>query len=92
MMAPMADSVEPGLTIRCQQVVELVTDYLEGALDSTTRTELEAHLELCPACAEYVRQMQATLRMVGHVPLESLSTQAKADLIAAFRELPPHSE
>jgi len=92
MMAPMADSVEPGLTIRCQEVVELVTDYLEGALDTATRTELEAHLELCPACAEYVRQVRSTLRMVGHVPLDSLSAAAKSELIHAFRDLPTRSE
>jgi anti-sigma factor RsiW len=92
MMAPMADSVEPGLTIRCEQLVELVTDYLEGALDSETRTELEAHLALCPACSEFVRQMQATLRMVGHVPLATLSPTAKADLLVAFRDLPRGGE
>ena len=75
--------------LSCQELVELVTDYLEGALDSATRAELEAHLELCPACAEYLRQMETTLRMVGHVPLDSLSEAAKADLMAAFRDLPP---
>ena len=87
-MIPMADGAEPGLTIRCQQVVELVTDYLEGALDSATRTELEAHLALCPGCAEYVHQIRVTLRMVGHVPLDSLSPTSKAGLLAAFRDLP----
>lgn len=91
-MTSMADTPEPGVTIRCQQVVELVTDYLEGALDSATRAELEAHLELCPACAEYLRQMETTLRMVGHVPLDSLSETAKTDLMAAFRDLPPRPQ
>lgn len=92
MMAPMADSVEPGLTIRCQEVVELVTDYLEGALDSGTRIELEAHLTLCTACAEYVRQLKTTLQMVGQAPLDSLSPAAKSELIAAFRDLSTRSE
>ena len=92
MMAPVADNVEPGLTIRCQEVVELVTDYLEGDLDSATRSELEAHLALCPACAEYVRGLKTTLQLVGHVSLDSLSATAKSDLIAAFREFPTRSE
>ena len=89
-MTPMADGAEPGLTIRCQQVVELVTDFLEGVLDSATRSEFEAHLGLCPGCAEYVHQMQVTLRMVGQVPLDSLSTTSKADLLAAFRDFSAH--
>ena len=91
-MIPMADGAEPGFTIRCQQVVELVTDYLEGVLDSATRSEFEAHLALCPGCAEYVHQMQVTLRMVGQVPLDSLSPTSKAGLLAAFRDLPSRGD
>ena len=75
---------EPELT--CRELVELVTDYLEGVLDAPTRAELEAHLQLCDACAEYVRQMRITMQMVGTVPLESLSTDTRADLLAAFRD------
>ena len=81
-------SVEPGMTIRCQEVVELITDYLEGQLDETTRTELEAHLPLCEGCDEYLRQMRTTIQALGHVPLDSLSDTAQADLLAAFRDFP----
>ena len=81
-------SVEPGMTIRCQEVVELITDYLEGQLDGPTRTELEAHLPLCEGCDEYLRQMRATIQALGHVPLERLSETAQADLLAAFRAFP----
>ena len=80
--------IEPGMTIRCQEVVELITDYLEGQLDGPTRTELEAHLPLCEGCGEYLRQMRATIRALGHVPLDSLSETAQADLLAAFRDFP----
>jgi hypothetical protein len=89
-MTHMADGAEPGFTIQCQRVVELVTDYLEGVLDSATRSELEAHLALCPGCAEYVHQMQVTLQMVGHVPLDSLSPNPKAGLLVAFRDFSGH--
>lgn len=81
-------SAEPGTTITCQEVVELVTDYLEGTLDEATRVEIEAHLELCPGCEQYLRQMRATLQTLGGIPLDSLSDEAKADLLAAFRERP----
>ena len=75
----------PGTTITCQQVVEIVTDYLEGALDDATRAELEGHLALCPHCATYLDQMRQTIDELGHVPVETLSEQAQSDLVAAFR-------
>jgi anti-sigma factor RsiW len=75
----------PGLTVACQQVVELVTDYLEGALDEDVATALEAHLGLCSGCAEYIEQMRATIRALGHVPVETLSEAAQVDLVQAFR-------
>ena len=75
----------PGTTISCQQVVELVTDYLEGELDEATRTEMEAHLALCPGCDAYLTQMRATIDKLGHVPVGTLSEQAQDDLMNAFR-------
>jgi anti-sigma factor RsiW len=79
------DSRRPGMIISCQEVVELVTDYLEGELDDATRTELEAHLALCPGCHTYVEQMRQTIDELGHVPVDTLSEQAQNDLVAAFR-------
>jgi predicted anti-sigma-YlaC factor YlaD len=76
---------EPGSTITCQEVVELVSDYLEGLVDDATRVEIEEHLELCPGCDEYLRQMRATLRALGRIPLDTLTDTTKADLTAAFR-------
>ena len=77
----------PGLTISCQEVVELVTDYLEGVLDSDTAAEVEAHLVLCEGCNIYVQQMRATIRALGRVPVDSLSNEAQANLVRAFRDL-----
>ena len=81
----MTDTPAPGMTISCQEVVEIVTDYLEGQLDEAIRTELEAHLALCPGCDLYLDQMRATIDELGHVPVESLSEQAQSDLMSAFR-------
>jgi anti-sigma factor RsiW len=81
----MSEGAEPGMTISCQEVVELVSDYLQGLVDDATRVEIDAHLELCPGCDEYLRQMRATIRTLGCVPLDTLSDTAKADLTAAFR-------
>jgi anti-sigma factor RsiW len=82
---------DPDLDIACRELVEIVTDYLEGALDTRTSTAVERHLELCPHCERYVEQMRETIATVGHVPVETLSPQAKADLVAAFRDFhTPH--
>jgi anti-sigma factor RsiW len=77
----------PRLTVHCQEIVELVTDYLEGALDPEMTAEVEAHLELCDGCDTYVEQMRTTVRALGRVPVESLSEDAQAELVRAFRDL-----
>jgi anti-sigma factor RsiW len=82
---------EPGLSITCQEVVELVTDYLEGALDPAQTAEIEAHLGLCAGCARYLEQMQATIRVLGRVPVETLSDEARDDLLRAFTARPPEA-
>jgi anti-sigma factor RsiW len=76
----------PGLTVHCQEIVELVTDYLEGVLDPEMTAEVEAHLELCDGCDIYVEQIRATIRALGKVPVETLSETAQAELVRAFRE------
>ena len=63
------------------------TDYLEGVLDSDTAAEVEAHLVLCEGCNIYVQQMRATIRALGRVPVDSLSNEAQANLVRAFRDL-----
>jgi anti-sigma factor RsiW len=78
---------EAGMHIRCDRLVELVTDYLEGVLDEATMAEFEAHLALCPGCAEYVQQMQETSRTLGRLSLDGLPDEARTRLLAAFREL-----
>ena len=76
-------------TLSCREIVELVTDYLEGDLDADTATALETHLELCPGCARYVEQIRETVATLGDVSSETLSTDAQAGLLAAFREFRP---
>ena len=71
--------------LRCQEVVELITDYLEGAMDMPLRTSFEAHLSGCPHCTSYVRQLEATIRVAGTIRAEDLSPQFRAALVEAFR-------
>ena len=72
--------------LACREFVEIVTAYLEGALDEQATLAAQSHLSHCPGCDLYLAQMLATIAAVGHVPVESLSPQAKADLTAAFRD------
>jgi anti-sigma factor RsiW len=80
----MTDRSQPGLSVDCADLVELVTDYLEGTLDEATRAEIEAHLALCPGCDIYLAQMRETIQALGRVPAQSLSDEAIAGLMAAF--------
>ena len=56
--------------ITCQELVELVTGYLEGALPARERERFEHHLALCPGCVIYVEQMRETVRLTGERPRE----------------------
>ena len=69
----------------CREAVELVTDYLEGALDRRARARLEAHLADCPHCSEYLAQMGKTLDVLGRIEPEALDPQVREELVALYR-------
>lgn len=69
----------------CAELVELVSDYLEGELDEQTARRLEEHLALCPGCQTYVEQIQQVIRAAGRVGEEDLSPEARSGLLSAFR-------
>jgi anti-sigma factor RsiW len=71
--------------LTCQEMVELVTDYLEGRLDDGAHERFEKHVAECDACAVYIEQMRQTIVALGRIPAESVSPQAEEELIAAFR-------
>jgi hypothetical protein len=73
--------------ISCQEVVELVTDYLEGALTPEMQTRFEYHLTLCDGCVWYVEQIRLTAEAVGRVGEEDVPPEVREGLVAAFREL-----
>ena len=72
--------------LSCQDLVELVTDYLEGDLDERDLRAFERHLEHCDGCGEYVEQLRATIRLTGTLTLDDLSTEAESRLLQAFRD------
>ena len=75
--------------LACQEIVELVTDYLEGAMDAPLRASFDAHLVGCPHCTRYLEQMAATIRVAGSISAEDLAPEFRAGLLEAFREFRP---
>ena len=71
--------------LACQQAVELVTGYLEGALSPAARRRFEAHLAGCPHCTEYLAQMRATIKLAGQLTRADLSPGMQEELIALYR-------
>ena len=71
--------------ICCQEVVELVTDYLEGALPPAEAALFEQHLNFCDGCDWYVDQLRATIATVGRIEHEEVPPAMRQKLLAAFR-------
>jgi hypothetical protein len=69
----------------CDEFVELVTAYLDGALDAQTHRRVTDHLAGCDGCDRYLEQMRRTIRTLGHLPADELAEPARSALLAAFR-------
>jgi anti-sigma factor RsiW len=77
-------SVDPN-EISCKELIEIITDYLEGKLPPDERRKFEDHLSICEACLLYLEQMRETIRAVGRLSEEAVPAQAKEELLAVFR-------
>ncbi len=69
----------------CQQMVELITDYLEGTLPRSERRRFDAHIEGCEHCSEYLEQMRVTIRLTGRLRTEDLSPTMREEFTALYR-------
>ena len=72
-------------TLTCQQLVELVTEYLEGAMPAADRARFDEHLAMCTGCRNYLDQMRQTIRVLGRLTEEAIPAQARDDLLGVFR-------
>jgi anti-sigma factor RsiW len=72
-------------TLSCQELVELVTGYLEDTLPRPDRARFEEHIAVCEGCTAYLEQMRTTIRVTGMLTPASLSEEASTELLAAFR-------
>ena len=72
--------------VTCQEVVELVTDYLEQTMPPDEVARFEHHLSLCEGCVFYVDQIRMTIEAVGRVREEDVPPDVRDGLVAAFRD------
>lgn len=75
---------QPALT--CKEFIQLVTEYLEGALPPGEKSRFDAHLSVCPGCQAYFEQIRLTILWTGGVTEEQISPAAQDELLHAFRE------
>ena len=77
--------LNPADEMTCRELVEVVTDYLDGTLAEEDRRRLERHLSECPYCAAYIEQMRQTVDALGTVSEESIAPATRRELLEAFR-------
>lgn len=77
--------MKPVEELSCQELVELVTEYLEDALEAQERARFEAHVDACTGCQRYIEQMRQTIRLSGTLSQPPLAPEAEAALLEAFR-------
>jgi anti-sigma factor RsiW len=70
----------------CRELVQVITDYLEGNLSRRDRRRFEAHIRGCDGCTTYVEQMRETIRLSGVLGEGDLETAARDELLAVFRD------
>jgi anti-sigma factor RsiW len=70
----------------CREVVEVITDYLEGKLSARDRRALEAHLDGCDGCDAYLEQMRTTISLTGRLEPGDVPAELEERLLVAFRD------
>ena len=84
--------MSPVRDISCQEIVELVTDYLDDALPRDELKAFEAHLAGCPHCTNYVDQMRQTISLTGRLTEEALEPEFREQLMDAFADFKRNAE
>ncbi len=72
--------------LQCREVVEVLTDYLEGALAIDERVALEQHLHFCEGCADYVRQFRTSIGLTGRLQEEDVPPQVMDRIVGMLKE------
>lgn len=77
--------LRPTRGLVCREVVELLTEYLEDTLPNRERRRVERHLRGCPNCSRYLEQLRVAIASLQELPEDTLSDEARDELVDAFR-------
>ena len=69
----------------CRDLVECITDYLEGTLPAEERARVDQHLAGCDGCTTYLEQMRETIALTGRLGAEQIPAELRQELLAAFQ-------
>jgi anti-sigma factor RsiW len=72
-------------SITCQELTEVVGDYLEGVMPAEDRERFDAHLAICDGCVHYLTQMRQTVAATHALRREDVEATAPDELLSAFR-------
>ena len=72
--------------VTCREFVEVLTDYLDGAMEPAERAEVERHLVICRGCSNYIEQMRSTIDLLGRLADEDRGDPPTETLLGLFRE------
>jgi anti-sigma factor RsiW len=70
----------------CQELVELVTEYLDGSLPADQRIRFEEHIACCSPCVRYLEQMRQTIVLTGALRENDIDAEARETMLHIFRE------
>jgi Putative zinc-finger len=73
------------VALTCEELAELVTDYLEGTLPRWARVRFRLHIAGCRDCTRYVEQMRTTIAVTGRIRAEDIAPEVRDELLAVFR-------
>jgi len=71
--------------LTCKELVEVLTDYLEDAMEPAERADIERHIAICHGCSNYVEQMHSTIDLLGRTPDDGATVHSEK-LLSIFRE------
>lgn len=75
--------------LTCEQITEVITDFLEGRLGLADRMRFQLHVGMCRHCRAYLRQMRATIATVGALPDDPMPADVRDEMLRRFRAWKP---
>ena len=71
--------------LSCQEITEIITDYVEGRMSFADRMRFQMHVGMCKHCRAYLRQMKVTIETLGHLPAEPIPDGVRDELLQRFK-------